>query len=221
MSDNNKKKIIIAAFLVALIVIYKIFLENITAQGIRDWVNSFGVLAPIAYIVVWAILPIFFFPVPVLALAGGLSFGLIDGTIYTLIGAIINSSFMFWIANIFAKEMVTKYLEKKMPKKWWDRFMNAEKKEGFLIVFICRLIPALPYNVINYVSGLTNISFLNYSLATAIGILPGTIIFLNVGDKILDVKSPEFIWSIVFVILLTVVSIMLGKYVSKRSEKNN
>lgn len=217
--EKLKKKIIIVVSLFIMIVVYKMFLSDITAQSIRDWVNGFGVFAPIAYIVAWAILPIFFFPVPILALAGGLSFRLWMGTIYTIIGAIVNSSLMFWIAKILAKDMVSSYLEKKLPEKWWNRFMKADKKQGFLIVFVCRLIPVMPYNVINYASGLTNISFVNYSIATAIGILPGTLVFLNVGDKILDVKSPEFFMSIVFLIILTVVSIVLGKYVSKRSDK--
>lgn len=216
--DKFKKNIIILAALLAMFTIYKMFLSDITAQSIRDWVNGFGFFAPIAYIFVWTVLPVFFFPVPILALAGGLSFGLWTGTLYTIIGAIINSTFMFWIAKVLAKDMVNDYLQKKLPEKWWDRFMNADKKESFIIIFILRLIPAMPYNVINYASGLTNISFSSYTLATFLGILPGTVIFLNVGDKILDVKSPEFIISIILVILLTVFSILLGKYVSKRSE---
>lgn len=220
MSKKLKQKILIISMIIVFILIYKVFLQGITAQSIRDWVSGFGVMAPIAYIFVWAILPIFFFPVPVLALAGGLSFGLVDGTIYTLIGAMVNSSLMFLLANILAKDMVSKYLEDKLPDKWWDRFQSADGKEGFLIVLICRLIPIMPYNVINYVAGLTKIRFSNYFLATLIGIFPGTVIFLNVGDKILDVKSPEFIMSIVFVVILTVVSVVLGKYVSKKSERN-
>lgn len=220
MSKKLKQKILIISMIIVFILIYKVFLQGITAQSIRDWVSGFGVMAPIAYIFVWAILPIFFFPVPVLALAGGLSFGLVDGTIYTLIGAMVNSSLMFLLANILAKDMVSKYLEDKLPDKWWDRFQSADGKEVFLIVLICRLIPIMPYNVINYVSGLTKIRFSNYFLATLIGIFPGTVIFLNVGDKILDVKSPEFIMSIVFVVILTVVSVVLGKYVSKKSERN-
>ncbi len=220
MSKKLKQKILIISMIIVFILIYKVFLQGITAQSIRDWVSGFGVMAPIAYIFVWAILPIFFFPVPVLALAGGLSFGIVDGTIYTLIGAMVNSSLMFLLANILAKDMVSKYLEDKLPDKWWDRFQSADGKEGFLIVLICRLIPIMPYNVINYVSGLTKIRFSNYFLATLIGIFPGTVIFLNVGDKILDVKSPEFIMSIVFVVILTVVSVVLGKYVSKKSERN-
>lgn len=214
--SKRLKQVFIIVLTIAFFLIYRRFLSDITAQSIRDWITGFGTLAPIAYILVWVILPVFFFPVPILALAGGLSFGLWIGTLYTLIGAALNSSLMFWLAKVLAKDMVNKYLEEKMPKKWWDKFMRAEGKESFLIVFICRLIPAMPYNVINYASGLTNIPFSKYTAATIIGILPGTVIFLNVGDKILDIHSPEFIISIVLVILLTLGSIMLGKMVSKK-----
>lgn len=221
MSEKLKRKIIIVILVVLCIVIYKLFLRGITAQSIRNWVNSFGILAPIAYIGVWVILPIFFFPVPILALAGGLSFGFLEGTILTLIGAMINSTIMFILANVLAKDMVTKYLSNKLPAKWWNKFYRAEKKEGFIIVLICRLIPIMPYNVINYISGLTNIKFGSYFIATLIGITPGTVIFLNVGDKILDVRSPEFLMSIIFVVILTVVSLILGRYVSQIGEKKS
>jgi uncharacterized membrane protein YdjX (TVP38/TMEM64 family) len=216
--SKRLKQVIIIVLTIAFFLIYKMFLSNITAGSIRDWITGFGALAPIAYIIVWVVLPVFFFPVPILALAGGLSFGLWLGTLYTLIGAALNSSLMFWIAKLLARDMVNKYLEDKMPKKWWDKFMKAEENESFLIVFICRLIPAMPYNVINYASGLTNIPFSKYTIATIIGIFPGTVIFLNVGDKILDIHSPEFIVSIVLVILLTLGSILLGKMVSKKKE---
>ncbi len=216
--SKRQKQVLIIVLTIAFFLIYRTFLSNITAQSIRDWITGFGSMAPIAYIIVWVVLPVFFFPVPILALAGGISFGLWMGTAYTLIGAVINSSLMFLLAKVLAKDMVNKYLEEKMPQKWWDKFMKAEGKEGFLIVFICRLIPAMPYNVINYASGLTNIPFSKYTIATIIGIFPGTVIFLNVGDKILDIHSPEFIISIILLILLTAGSIMLGKLVAKKKE---
>lgn len=215
----SKIKGILLTFLgiIIIIVIYKTFLSDITASSIRQWVDSFGRLAPLAYILVWIILPIFFFPVPVLALAGGLSFGLWDGTMYTLIGALVNSTAMYYLAKMLSRNTIRTYLKEKMPKIWWEKFMNANSRDSFFIVFICRLIPAMPYNVINYISGLADIKFTQYSIATLIGILPGTVIFLNVGDKILDIKSPEFIFSILLVVLLTLGSIFLAKRLSKQN----
>lgn len=217
-----KKSIKIILFVVLIFVsifLYKTFFGSITAQSIRDYISSYGILAPIIYIAIWVFLPIFFFPVPILALAGGLSFGLIDGTIYTLIGAMLNSSVMFFIANYFAKDTVREYLERKLPKNMWQIFEGEDSKKGFIVVLICRLIPIMPYNVINYVSGLTNIDFKKYSLATFLGILPGTVIFLNVGDKIIDINSKDFIISIVLVVLLTVVSLLMARRVNKTDKR--
>lgn len=211
------KPMLIICMLVFGFILYKYFLKGITAQSIRDYVLSFGYVAPLVYIVIWIVLPTIFFPVPILALAGGLSFGLIDGSIYTIIGAMLNSLFMFIIAKVLARDLINSYLEKKLPRKWWDKFENADSKKGFVIVLICRLIPIMPYNVINYVSGLTNISIKNYLLATFTGILPGTVVFLNVGDKILNIGSMEFYISIILVVLLTVVSILLGRLVAKQN----
>ena len=70
-------------------------------------------------------------------------------------------------------------------------------------------------NVINYLSGLTEISFLRYSLATFLGIIPGTFVFLNVGDKAINVYSVEFVISLLGFLLLTIFSIILIKKVDK------
>ena len=76
----------------------------------------------------------------------------------------------------------------------------------FLLFFLMRLLPIAPYNVINYLSGLTEISFLKYSIATFLGIIPGTFVFLNVGDKAINVYSKEFIIAIIGFVVLTVIS---------------
>lgn len=78
-----------------------------------------------------------------------------------------------------------------------------------------RLLPIAPYNVINYLSGLTEISFLKYSMATFLGIIPGTFVFLNVGDKAINVYSKEFIIAIIGFVLLTVISFILIKKFDK------
>lgn len=209
------KLLIIAFILLLLYLIYDKLFSGLTAYDIRDYVNSFGVLAPIIYIVLFSTLPIAFFPVPILAFAGGISFGLIEGTIYTMIGALTNSLLMFFLARIVARELVIEYLRKRLPKKWFDLFNNSGRKKGLYIIFIMRLIPLVPYNMINYLAGLTEIKLKDYIIATALGILPGTLIFLNIGDKLIDIKSPEFIISIILLGVLIVVSMFFAKRISR------
>lgn len=212
---KNKKKIVSITFILIMVLITYFIFKIFTPEKIRNIIQSYGKNSAIIYILLFSILPIFFFPVPILALAAGISFGLFEGVIYTIIGAMINSSIMFIMAKKFAKDKVLKIFKKKISKKWYDKIINAEKNKGIFIIFLMRLLPIAPYNVINYLSGLTEISFFKYSLATFFGIIPGTFVFLNVGDKAINIYSNEFIVSIIAFIVLTIVSFVLIKKFDK------
>lgn len=213
--EKNKKVIILLIILFSLIITYFIFFRGLTPEALRNYIDNFGYLAPLIYILCFTLLPIAFFPVPVLALAAGLLFGFIPGTIYTMVGATLNSAIMFFMAKVLAKDAVTSLLQKKLPEKWSSFLVDLDDKKGFGVIFILRLIPAIPYNLINYGAGLTSIKFSNYMLATFLGILPGTLVFLNIGNQALNIHDPAFIVSIVLLILLTIFSLILGKKIGK------
>ena len=212
---KNKKKIITIISLILLVVITYFIFKIFTPEKIRSIIQGYGKNAALIYILLFSILPIFFFPVPILALAAGISFGLFEGVLYTMIGAMINSSIMFLMAKKFAKDKVLEIFRKKISEKWYNKIINAEKVNGVFIIFLMRLLPIAPYNVINYLSGLTEISFLKYSIATFLGIIPGTFVFLNVGDKAINVYSKEFIIAIIGFVVLTVISFVLIKKYDK------
>lgn len=212
---KNKKKIITITSLILLVVITYFIFKIFTPEKIRSIIQGYGKNAALIYILLFSILPIFFFPVPILALAAGISFGLFEGVLYTMIGAMINSSIMFLMAKKFAKDKVLEIFRKKISEKWYNKIINAEKANGVFIIFLMRLLPIAPYNVINYLSGLTEISFLKYSIATFLGIIPGTFVFLNVGDKAINVYSKEFIIAIIGFVVLTVISFVLIKKYDK------
>lgn len=213
--EKNKKVMILLIILFSLIITYFIFFRGLTPEALRNYIDNFGYLAPLIYILCFTLLPIAFFPVPVLALAAGLLFGFIPGTIYTMVGATLNSAIMFFMAKVLAKDAVTSLLQKKLPEKWSSFLVDLDDKKGFGVIFILRLIPAIPYNLINYGAGLTSIKFSNYILATFLGILPGTLVFLNIGNQALNIHDPAFIVSIVLLILLTIFSLILGKKIGK------
>ena len=212
---KNKKLIISMITLLILVITYFAFFRGLTPEILRNYIGGFGYLAPFIYILCFTILPIAFFPVPILALAAGLIFGFLPGTLYTLIGAVLNSAIMFLMAKVLAKDAVTNLLQRKLPENWSSFLFDLDEKRGFGIIFILRLIPAMPYNLINYGAGLTSIKFSSYMLATILGILPGTLVFLNIGNQALNIHNPAFIVSIMLLILLTVFSLILGKKIGK------
>lgn len=212
---KNKKLTISMITLLILVITYFAFFRGLTPEILRNYIGGFGYLAPFIYILCFTILPIAFFPVPILALAAGLLFGFLPGTIYTLIGAVLNSAIMFLMAKVLAKDAVTNLLQRKLPENWSSFLFNLDEKKGFGIIFILRLIPAMPYNLINYGAGLTSIKFSSYMLATLLGILPGTLVFLNIGNQALNIHNPAFMVSIILLILLTIFSLILGKRIGK------
>ena len=190
-------------------------------ERIREALMSLGALAPVVYVAMFAVLPAFFFPVAVLALAGGLVFGLWLGALYTFIGAVINCSVMFWMARYIGRQQIEDLITKRLDAKWRGRLSKLEGREGFVLLIVLRLIPAVPYNLINYAFGLTGMGYGAYILASSLGIIPGTFAFINIGDKAMDVSSPGFWIAIGLLMLLLAVTTLLGKKLFPNSNKEN
>ena len=192
----------------------------VTPQQIQDAVSQCGSWAAAAYIGLFTLLPAFFFPVAVLALAGGLLFGLVWGSIYTFLGAILNCAVMFLLARYVGREKVAQLIQSKLSPLWQSRLQALNSSGGFILLIVLRLIPAVPYNLINYAFGLTGMSFRTYILASAIGIIPGTLAFINIGDKALDVTSPDFWIAIGLLGGLLLITSILGKFAFPEDKKN-
>ena len=192
----------------------------VTPQQLQTAISRCGSWAAIAYVGLFALLPAFFFPVAVLALAGGLLFGLWRGSIYTFIGAILNCTLMFLLARYAGREKVEALIQRKLSPQWQQRLQNLNSGGGFALLVILRLIPAVPYNLINYAFGLTAMPYRTYIIGSALGIIPGTLAFINIGDKALDVTDPDFWVAIGLLLLLLIVTGFLGKKCFPQNKNN-
>lgn len=192
---------------------------RITPQKLQALLESWGSWAAIGYIGLFTLLPAFFFPVAVLALAGGVLFGLWWGSVYTFLGAILNCSLMFWMARNLGRKQIEALIEKRLSPVWQEKIRSLEGRTGFLVLILLRLIPAVPYNLINYAFGLTAMPFRVYLLGSALGIIPGTLAFINIGDKALDITSPDFWIAIGLLVLLLVVTAVLGKTIFPKENR--
>ena len=209
IQPNVKKLFAIAA--AAALVLLSFHAGTITPEQLQIALESLGPLAAVGYIGVFALLPAFFFPVAVLALAGGLLFGLLWGSVYTFIGAILNCALMFLLSRYIGREKIRCLIQRKLPAQWQKRQDGLGGKDGALLLVILRLIPAVPYNLINYAFGLTDMKLSTYLLFSAIGIIPGTLAFINIGDKALSPGSPDFWIALGLLGLLLAVTALLSK----------
>lgn len=215
MKDNYIKiyKLVISTLLAITIafVVYKIYSMDIGIDDIKTYVDSLGKLGPIAYIIMFALVPLTLFPDSILAISGGLAFGLFRGYIYTTIGALIGGSISFYISRNLGRNVV-----KKLTKEKLDNIESMINDKGFYIVFLLRLIPLFPFDLISYGSGLTSIKFKDFILATFLGTIPGIIVFTNIGAKSVNIGSSSFYASIGALIFLITISIILkNKFINK------
>lgn len=215
---RKKIPLILSFLLVAILCVWAG--TAVTPQQLQGIISRCGSWAAIAYIGLFTLLPAFFFPVAVLALAGGLLFGLFWGSIYTFAGAILNCTLMFLLARYTGRDKVEALIQKKLSPVWQQRLQNLNSSGGFALLVVLRLIPAVPYNLINYAFGLTAMPWRTYIIGSAIGIIPGTLAFINIGDKALDVTNPDFWIAIGLMILLLVVTGFLGKKYFPQNNRN-
>lgn len=231
MTDKQKKKtqnsieekkmnyikiaVIIAIAVASIFVVRKISLEEI-----KTWVLGHGAWAAVIYIATFVVLPIFFFPVPVIVLAGGTIFGLFKGTLYTMIGVLINTPIMYFIGRFLLKDFVHNFVNNHMSEKLRNALQSTNQKVLALVLFIIRLSPIFSYNLVNYISGVTEIKFLPYILTTIAGVLPGVIVFINIGENVLKVGSKEFFISLSFLLVLVIISAIISKIFLKNEEND-
>lgn len=181
----------------------------IDSKSIKNIISSYGAAGPIIYIIMFSLVPLTLFPDSILAVAGGMAFGLFWGSVYTIIGAVAGGTLSFYISRIFGRSIVEKIVRGK--GKWFD---EGVEDKGFILILSLRLIPLVPFDIISYGAGLSKIKYQDFVLGTIIGIIPGVLIFSNLGDKTLNVNSPEFIAAIGLLISLFICSYFLKKKIT-------
>ena len=152
------------------------------------------------------------FPGTPLTLLTGSLFGLYFGTIISLIGNTFGACLAFLLARYVLRDYVQKKLLPRYPKikKYEQRITDR----GFATVVILRLIPLFPFNALNFLLGVTNISFRKYAWASFIGMIPGTFLFVYFGESLRMLRLANIILAVMGIIALT----FLGKIYERRSQ---
>lgn len=142
-----------------------------------EWVRGLGVWGPLAYILGYAVAAVAFVPGSLLTLASGVIFGLLWGTVYTLIGASLGACAAFLVGRYVARGAVERRIQGNPRFAAIDR---AVGREGLKIVALLRLSPIFPFNLLNYGLGLTKVKFWHYAVA-CLAMLPGTFLYVYYG----------------------------------------
>ena len=185
--------------------------NTVKGEDMQNFIEQFGDYAPIIFLLLASILPIFLFPPGIFSVIGGLLFGFTKGAILTIIAAIIYTNIMFLISRYFARNKIENFLEKRLTLKQFNRIFGLKDNKLATFLIICRLIPILPNSVVSYSYGLTRISFKHYFIANLIGLIPGRLIWLNFGSKLNNIWSLEFLMAAILIIAFVAIGAIVAK----------
>lgn len=150
--------------------------SQIDLATLDNWLSALGLWAPIGYVALYAIATVAFVPAAIFALAGGALFGPFWGSIWNLIGATIGATLAFLVARYLAGDWVARKAGGTLK-----RLIDGVDAEGWRFVAFVRLVPLFPFNLSNYVLGLTRIPLHHYVIATLVCIVPGGVAYTWLG----------------------------------------
>ena len=191
-------------------------------QNTLQWINSLGSLGGIVFIGIYIIATLAFLPAAILTLGAGVIFGVIWGSLYVFVGATLGAIAAFLVGRYLARGWVKQKISS------YKKFANIDKavsKEGLKIVFLIRLSPLFPFNLLNYALGVTSVSLKDYFLAS-VGMIPGTIMYVYLGHLAGDLalignksQPDNMILHWVIQIIGLIATIAVTVYVTKIAKK--
>ena len=191
-------------------------------QNTLQWINGLGALGGVVFIGIYILATLAFLPAAILTLGAGVIFGVIWGSLYVFIGATLGAVAAFLVGRYVARGWVK---EKISSYKKFANIDQAVSKEGLKIVFLIRLSPLFPFNLLNYALGVTSVSLKDYFLAS-FGMIPGTIMYVYLGHLAGDLalignksQPDNMILHWVIQIIGLIATIAVTVYVTKIAKK--
>ncbi|MEX2139439.1 MAG: TVP38/TMEM64 family protein [Pirellulales bacterium] len=170
--------LVVLVLLGAVLMIVRSLPVDRAMVSVSDWIFQMGVWGPVVLALVYAVATVLFVPGTILTLAAGAVFGLGVGTVAVSIGSTLGASLAFLVARYVARDKIAAIARQNRRFGAIDQAIGAE---GWKIVALLRLSPAIPFNLQNYLYGLTGIGFRPYVLTSWLAMLPGTFLYVYLG----------------------------------------
>ena len=174
-------------------------------REIRAPVEDLGPVGPLLFIVAGACATVLLFPGPITAVISGVLFGTAVGfptaLASTLLGAVLAFSIARWWAHDAVEQLAGPRLQ---ALRTW---IGAR---GFVSVLYARIMPGVPYNLVNYAAGLTPVRLGAFTAATALGAAPRSFAYTALGGSLGDLRSPEALIAVGVLVVMALVGLALG-----------
>jgi uncharacterized membrane protein YdjX (TVP38/TMEM64 family) len=166
------------AIVIALFLAMKFLPVQQWLTNFNNWIGQMGTAGILIFIAVYAVATVLLAPGAILTIGAGFAFGLWKGFLAVSAGSTLGAALAFLVARFIARDRV------EAIAKGNEKFRNIDNaigKQGAKLVFLLRLSPVIPFNLSNYFYGLTGVKFWPYVLASWLGMMPGTFLYVYIG----------------------------------------
>lgn len=217
--STKKLAIYLGLFIATLLIIYiyRASFKNIvdilskgSIEQVANIIRSWGIAAPILSILLM-ILQSFIAPIPSFLIAGanGAVFGIWFGTLISWFGAMLGALGTFYLSRFFGEAFVKKY---ELAKGLWEKVDEISYRQGFKVILVGRLLPFISFDFLSYAAGLSNMKLAPFLVATGIGMIPGTMAYVVLGNEMSKLSSYS---KIINMIAISAIFIFLFSYLIK------
>jgi uncharacterized membrane protein YdjX (TVP38/TMEM64 family) len=173
---NRAKRIALLLLLIGAVAWVLSHRGQFNMEALEEWVRATGPWGPLVHMLVAVVATVLFVPATTFTLVGGVLFGPVLGTIYTLIGATVGAVIAFMIARYIASDWVARKSKGRLKQ-----LIEGVEAESWHFVAFVRLVPIFPFFLLNYALGLTRIGLVPFVVATFVCTLPGVAAFTYLG----------------------------------------
>ena len=175
------------------------------ADALRAGVAGLGPLGPVVFVLLYAAATLLPLPKNVITAVAGLLFGLVEGVLLVLPGALLGALAAFGLGRWLGRDAVERFTGTRVARV--DALLA---RRGLVAILVSRLLPVLPFTGINYAAGLTAIRLRDFVLGTAIGIVPGTVAYVALGAYGTSPTSWPFVSAVAALLALSLAGAWLA-----------
>lgn len=171
------------AVVIVVVAVLATVLTTFDVRGlVRDAleaVERLGAWGPVLFVVIYVLACVLFIPGSVLTLGAGAVFGVVWGSVYVSLASTLGATASFLVGRYLARRWVARKIAGNATFAAIDQ---AVAEEGWKIVGLTRLSPVFPFTLLNYAFGVTRVRLRDYVLASWVGMMPGTVMYVYLGS---------------------------------------
>ena len=180
---------LVALAVAALLVARRLGPDGLHPAAVQDAVRTAGTWAPALFVVLQVLVTVPPVPRTIFTVAAGLLFGAATGVVLAVTATAAAAVLAFWLVRLTGGGLVERFADRG-PVLWTRRRLD---RSGLLAVTSLRLIPAIPFSVLNYAAGLSGVRFTPFLLGTVLGTAPGTVALVILGDAVTGRVPPALL----------------------------